>query len=163
MYTNEFLLKLAHAIDSELVTHKVYIDWCERKIGETEVLPRWIYDLSIEKDSTKASRILIKAAYDNFEESYSLEDYSNFWICCNYIRYKKDELSWPMFLQTSGEYSDAFQSRWACEEYYRLLDELSNSEFNTKVQENIFFKVHSDVIEEVLNFQSQLNNVRNAT
>lgn len=43
-------------------------------------------------------------------------------IACHYAQHESGRLSWPDFLRKAGHEADAHGGKWACEDFYHLLN-----------------------------------------
>ena len=113
-YNNDFLLKLMCAVDTHLVTYRHYMPWCDAHIAEESEPPHWMLELTTTKYCPDAVELLSNAAYERFQEFWSPGAYGDFWICCQFLRYDRREISWATFLLEAPSSITLSQSAWLC-------------------------------------------------
>jgi hypothetical protein len=91
---NKFLVHLSALISSRLLTREQYIKWSDSMLRELDDPPIWVMDLSLSKVPDQASMLILKAAYDNFNQSYEGTGYDDFELCASYLSYENGSITW---------------------------------------------------------------------
>lgn len=129
--SNEFAAKLAVMLEASLLYYKHYELWCDDIIENMQNPPDWILSLTTTKYLPDARNIVYRYAF-----SSSIPDfcYTDFYLACLYVKYKKKQISWGTFLFSAGQYSDGNSCFAECEYFYGMLTELEEHEFSVKVE-----------------------------
>lgn len=143
---------LATMLDTGLICYKHYMCWADERILLEEEPALWILELAATKHSETAIGHLNSYAYSEPFEKFDSEACNDEFIACEWLRYKRNEISWATFLLECGDHTDGNYAREDCEYFYCILNDIEDSEYSKSVEEkqNIeVFKRFSDVIQEI--------------
>lgn len=125
--SKEFAAKLAVMLEASLIHYQYYELWCDKIIAHMEQPPDWILELTSTKYLPNARNIVYSYA---FAEPAADFCYSDFYLACLYVKYRRKHISWGTFLLSAGQYSDGNDCCKECEYFYDLLTRLEQSEYS---------------------------------
>ncbi|TKI72490.1 hypothetical protein FC756_01555 [Lysinibacillus mangiferihumi] len=127
-----FAWKMGEMIESGLINYKHYILFCDEIIDKSESPPYWIIELSLIKFQKQAVRIVKEFA--NSEPFENHPEINDFYLACLFLKYKQRQISWAIFLSSSGWYCDGSHCSIHCEYFYDLLNAYENSKYSKKLE-----------------------------
>jgi hypothetical protein len=133
MNDKQFAIRLVEMLEAGLATYRSTVPWADRRILEHDgPSPSWLCELAVTKYRPSIIRAVRAFAYSEpFEASPIGEHYR---VACLFLRYERREISWATFLSEAGVYTDSVSGELHCEEFYALLNDLEESEYNEALE-----------------------------
>ncbi|MEW8230417.1 MAG: hypothetical protein AB2745_08840 [Candidatus Thiodiazotropha endolucinida] len=150
--TKREAVSLATMLDTGLISYKHYMCWVDERIMLEDEPELWMLELAATKHSKTAICHLNSYAYSEPFEKIDSEACNDEFVAAEWLRYKRNEISWATFLLECGDHTDGNYAREDCEYFYYMLNDIEDSEYSISVenkQSNEVFKRFSGVIREI--------------
>lgn len=150
--TKREAVSLATMLDTGLICYKHYMCWADERIMREDEPDLWILELAATKHSKTAIGHLNTYAYSEPFEKFDSETCNDEFVAAEWIRYKRNEISWATFLLECGDYTDCSSAREDCEYFYYMLNDIEDADYSKFLEERQseeVFDRFSDVIGEI--------------
>ncbi|WP_444902855.1 hypothetical protein ACJJIU_13090 [Microbulbifer sp. CnH-101-E] len=152
--TKREAVSLATMLDAGLICYKHYMCWADERILLEDEPELWILELAATKHTETAIGHLNTYAYSEPFESFDSEKCNDEFVAAQWLRYKRNEISWATFLLECGDHTDGNYAREDCEYFYYMLNDIEDTEYSESLEEkqsSEVFKRFSDIIHEIEN------------
>jgi hypothetical protein len=148
--TKREAVTISTMLDTGLISYKHYMCWADERILLEEEPELWLLELAATKHTKTAISHFNSYAYSEPFESFSSEECNDEYVACEWLRYKRNEISWATFLLECGDHTDGNYAREDCEYFYYMLNDVEDSEYAKDLEEKQSIEVFarfSDVIQ----------------
>ncbi|MEM9102187.1 MAG: hypothetical protein AAGB12_07670 [Pseudomonadota bacterium] len=150
--TKRDAITLMIMLDTGLINYKHYMCWIDEKILKDQEPALWALELATNKNTQSAMEHLKTYAFSKPFEDFKLRAFKDEYIACQWLRYKRKEISWSTFLLECGKYADAHFTRSESKYFFSLYNDIEDSAYSLEIEKKQrldIFKMFSDVIREV--------------
>jgi hypothetical protein len=121
-FDQRFIWQLLAMVATELIDRRHYRPWADEVKLRDPDLPNWVVNLSQANDASAA----IDAIYEHVKQKPPPEIFKSYprdWIACQWLKYKDQIISYPVFMSIAGTYSDRYNVGVPSDEIDRRLQE----------------------------------------
>ncbi|GDY26275.1 hypothetical protein AHAT_21650 [Agarivorans sp. Toyoura001] len=143
-------ISIATMLEAGLIDYKHYMCWVDERMLLEEEPDLWVIELAATKDTQAAIGHLNSYAYSEPFEQFNSESCNDEFVASQWLRYKRKEISWAIFLQKSGDYTDGNYAREDCDYFYYMLNDFEINDFSEQLeikQSSTVNKLFNDVIQ----------------
>ena len=108
--------------------------WVDERIMLEDEPDLWVLELAATKHTQTAITHLNSYAYSEPFEHFNLEACNDEFVASQWLRYKRNEISWATFLRECGEYTDGNYAREDCSYFYYMLNDIEDTDFSEKLE-----------------------------
>ncbi|MBW4683288.1 MAG: hypothetical protein KME19_24855 [Microcoleus vaginatus WJT46-NPBG5] len=153
VFDKRFAERIGMMIKSRLIWYKHYYRWADEIIMAMDRPPYWVLEIATIKYFPKAVGVINEFVCSEPFEYFNGEEYTDEYVACLFLRYKRGEIGWATFLNEAGLFTDADNGHRYCEYFYHRLNILEDNEYSKVIQQSQRVEIEHEYGEAIARIQ----------